>query len=420
MVDVVEPPVGLQVANKNVAIPLKSCSVKAALNGYVVGLNSILKYVNDDTSPLEVLFRFPIDQSYAVVGLEVVIDGRMIKAEIKEKEEARQEYNDAIASGFTAALAEEKAGDIFSISLGNLPPKAEAELNLKLVGELPLDSEGGIRFSLPTVLKPRYTPSGSTDPLIQVGGALQGQAPAVYNFDMVVKKEGVVSVTSPTHTLSEKSDSDNITVTLGGEDAKPLEKDLVILVHQSDPHFPKAVCELGDQTKSQSSYMGAPAVMLSFFPEFKTKRAACECIFLVDRSGSMRGSYIKSASETLILFLKSIPPGCSFNIIGFGSSYTSLFPSSIPYNQENLDQAISHAKSLQANLGGTELLSPLQHIFKQPLLPGLPRQVFVLTDGSVSNTYACINEVKRNVAHSRYSILFLSSLLDTYSLFFLS
>jgi len=87
-----------------------------------------------------------------------------------EKEEARQAYDDALASGFTTALGEEKSGDIFSISLGNLPPKSEAELHLKLVGELPIDAEGGVRFALPSVLKPRYTPMGSTDPLAKVRG----------------------------------------------------------------------------------------------------------------------------------------------------------------------------------------------------------------------------------------------------------
>ena len=105
--------------------------------------------------------------------------------------------------------------------------------------------------------------------------------------------------------------------------------------------------------------MGAPAVMLNFFPEFEVKRAACEFVFLVDRSGSMRGFYIRSASETLILFFKSIPRGCSFNIIGFGSSHTSLFPESVSYNQENLEYAIRHAESLQVDIGGTGLLSPL-------------------------------------------------------------
>ena len=74
-------------------------------------------------------------QSFAVVGI-AVIEGRKIKFAIKKKEEATQDYKKAIASGHTAAMAEEKSGDIFSISLGNLPVHAEAEIHLKLVGEL--------------------------------------------------------------------------------------------------------------------------------------------------------------------------------------------------------------------------------------------------------------------------------------------
>ena len=404
-----EPLIGLQVCGKikNRSLPLKSCTVKASVNGYVVGLDSTLKYFNNDSSPLEVLFRFPVDQSYAVVGLEAVIAGKRIKAQIKEKEEAKQVYDDAMASGFTAALAEDKSGDIFSISLGNLPPKGEAELHLKLVGELPIDTDGAVQFSLPAVLKPRYTPSGSRDPLEVVDSAECGQVASVYNFEMVVKREGVSSVMSPTHDISSEVKGDSFRVALAGGNAKPLDKDLVIHILHSNPHLPKAVCELGDSNLSQRSYMGAPAVMLSFFPEFQSKRAACEFVFLVDRSGSMRGSYIKSASETLVLFLKSIPPGCRFNIIGFGSRFTSLFPTSVVYNQENLDVAIRHAESMNADLGGTELLGPLEHIFHQPFISGLPRQVFVLTDGSVSNTHACIAEVKKNILHSRYVMLFL-------------
>ena len=393
--------IGLQVVGKNENVPLKSCSTRAALNGYVVGLNSTLKYVNEDTSPLEVSFRFPVDQSYAVVGLEAVIAGKRITALLKEKEKAKQEYDDAIASGFTAAFAEEKSADIFSLSLGNLPPKSEAEIHLKLVGELPVDDEGAVRFTLPAVLKPRYVPRGSADPLAKLPSAAQGRAPAVYDFEMAVKKEGVASVTSPTHAIAETRGEDGIRVSLAEGDARPLEKDLVILVARSGAHVPSAVCELGNPTLSQRSYMGAPAVMLSFFPEFASERAACEFVFLVDRSGSMRGSYIRSASETLVLFLKSLPPGCSFNIIGFGSSFTSLFPKSVAYDQGHLDVAIGHAVKLEADLGGTELMGPLRHIFSQPVIPGLPRQVFVLTDGSVGNTGACIDLVRKNVSNSR-------------------
>ena len=396
---------GLLIAGKNTKVPLREVTVKAQLRGYLVGLNSTLKYSNDSSDPVEVVFRFPVEESYAVVGLEARIGGKRIKAEIREKEEAKQMYDDAMASGLTAALAEEKSGDIFSISLGNLPPKSEAELELKLAGELGVDAEGAVRFSLPAVLKPRYTPSGSTDPLKPLGAGPEsniahGSVPAIFKFEMEAVDETLISyISSPTHTITTQAKSGGIHVTLGN--AVPLDKDLVVLVHLNEPHSPKAIPELGDRKQSQKKFMGSPAVMLNFFPKFETKKAACEFVFIVDRSGSMMGAFIHSASETLVLFLKSIPPGCSFNIIGFGSSYTSLFPSSVPYNQENLDVAIKHAESLQADLGGTELLSPLKHVFGQPLLPGLPRQVFVLTDGSVSNTNACIQEVRNNVKHSR-------------------
>ena len=38
-----------------------------------------------------------------------------LTAEVKEKEEARATYDDAVASGHTAALGEEKSGDVFNV-----------------------------------------------------------------------------------------------------------------------------------------------------------------------------------------------------------------------------------------------------------------------------------------------------------------
>ena len=48
-------------------------------------------------------------------------------------------------------------------------------------------------------------------------------------------------------------------------------------------------------------------------------------IFLVDRSGSMqRATRLNMAIEALMLFIKSLPEGCTFNIISFGSNYQDL------------------------------------------------------------------------------------------------
>ena len=108
---------GLVVKGTDVPLPLKSVSVGAHVKGYVLGLKSTLTYSNDSPDPVEVLFRFPIEKSHAVVALRAIIDGRTIKAEIREKEEARALYDDAIASGQSAALAEEREAVTFSASL---------------------------------------------------------------------------------------------------------------------------------------------------------------------------------------------------------------------------------------------------------------------------------------------------------------
>jgi len=40
----------------------------------------------------------------------------------------------------------------------------------------------------------------------------------------------------------------------------------------------------------------------------------------------MGGDRIEAAQAALLVFLKSLPPGCYFNIVGFGSSFALLFP----------------------------------------------------------------------------------------------
>ena len=53
---------------------------------------------------------------------------------------------------------DDKAGDIFQCTLGNLPPKTDAKISFSYVIELPQEPDGKIRFTLPTVLNPRYSP----------------------------------------------------------------------------------------------------------------------------------------------------------------------------------------------------------------------------------------------------------------------
>ena len=47
-------------------------------------------------------------------------------------------------------------------------------------------------------------------------------------------------------------------------------------------------------------------------------------IFAVDRSGSMSGTKMEVTNEAMKLFIKSLPAGSKFQIVGFGSSFQWL------------------------------------------------------------------------------------------------
>lgn len=91
---------------------------------------------------------------------------------------------------------------------------------------------------------------------------------------------------------------------------------------------------------------------------------AYEYIFIIDRSGSMNGSPITLAVQALKLFLHSLSLGSRFNVYSFGSRYSKLFDSSVEYNEANLEQAIKSIQNFRADMGGTEILSPIKDILQ--------------------------------------------------------
>ena len=126
-----------------------------------------------------------------------------------------------------------------------------------------------------------------------------------------------------------------------------------------------------------------------------------EFVFVIDCSGSMSGTNIQMAADTLITCVKSLPQGSFFNVIAFGSKFRHLFHTSTEYSKNSVDRALQFANQLQASLGGTELLDPLRWIFKKPRCDDLPRQVFIVTDGGVTNTQYVLHTVRKNRHQAR-------------------
>ena len=91
----------------------------------------------------------------------------------------------------------------------------------------------------------------------------------------------------------------------------------------------------------------------------------------------------------------------TFNIIGFGSTVHALFPQSRLYDDASLRDASAHVATLEADLGGTEILPALHMALEQPRAASLARQIVVLTDGEVSNTDAVLALAAQHAASAR-------------------
>ena len=99
--------------------------------------------------------------------------------------------------------------------------------------------------------------------------------------------------------------------------------------------------------------------------EMKEEESRKEYIFLIDRSYSMHYR-IKLARLALILFIQSLPEGSQFNVCSYGSSHQFMFEErSVEYNDENMRTAIEQIKTFEADLGGTEIFTPLSAIFSK-------------------------------------------------------
>ncbi|XP_045407386.1 von Willebrand factor A domain-containing protein 5A isoform X2 [Lemur catta] len=396
-------------------VPLKSISVSLSINEFVAGVSATLNYENEQEVPLEAAFIFPMDEDSAVYSFEALVDGKTIVAELQDKIKAHTIYENAISQGHQAFLLEEDVSskDVFSCNVGNLQPGVKVALTLRYVQELSLEADGALRFVLPTVLNPRYQlPGCSQDSCLNRKTPIVPLEDLPYTLSMVAtitSQHGIEKVQSncplsPTEYLGDDKTSAQVSLA----DGHKYDRDVELLIYYSEVHTPSVAVEMGMPEMKPGCLLADPFAMVSFYPnipEAQPPNTCGEFIFLMDRSGSMESFLstqsksqprIEAAKETLILLLKSLPVGCYFNIYGFGSTYEAFFPESVEYTQQTMEEALGRVKHIRADLGGTEILAPLQNIYRAPSIPGHPLQLFIFTDGEVSDTFTVIKEVEIN------------------------
>jgi Ca-activated chloride channel family protein len=102
-------------------------------------------------------YVFPLPENAAVDHLLMRVGERTIEGQVREREQAKAEYQQARAEGRKASLVEQERPNIFTTSVANLGPGEELVVDIEFQQTLSFDEEE-VRLRFPLVVGPRYVP----------------------------------------------------------------------------------------------------------------------------------------------------------------------------------------------------------------------------------------------------------------------
>ena len=368
-------------------------------------------YKNNNNKPVELSIIYPLKKEINFRKFIININGQKSISKIFTKEKAEEKYTDAMAGGKVGILSKylEEEPNSYSINVGNIAPGCLVELTSEFIQYITSD-DMSFCFSVMTSY-PSFSDSLSREYNKNIYGKIVLKTHSKitrfvnknFSLDQNFKREFNKEYTQCNidfKILSESKDYNSV---------------LSILYRTENMNEPLLISQY-DPKKEETSYIfskiydsvqipNPPEPDTNFETNYYLKYQQQEktntpslFIFLIDQSGSMAGSSMRIVSEAILFFLQSLTKGSYFQLIGFGSSFNKINSKPVEYNKENVQSTVAIVKELKANLGGTDISSPLKEIFgsKDYDEINLARNLFILTDGEVNNREECLGLIASN------------------------
>src|SRR5258708_28641958 len=136
-------------------LPLKDTRVEIAVSGVIADVKVVQTYRNEGSRPINASYMFPASTRAAVYAMRMRIGDQVIVARIKEREAAKQEFDQAKQAGKSASLLEQNRPNLFSMSLANIMPLDQIEIELRYT-ELLFPTDAAYKLVYPTFFWPPY------------------------------------------------------------------------------------------------------------------------------------------------------------------------------------------------------------------------------------------------------------------------
>ena len=406
----------LQVVSSGTAapriLPLKHTEVKAEISGFVAEVRVTQVFSNPIDSPIEAVYVFPLPENSAVNEMTLTVADRVIKGQIKKREEARQVYERAKAQGKTAALLDQERPNIFTQSVANIPPGHEIRVTIKYIQDLAYD-DGEYKFVFPMTIGPRYIPgqktgkvgTGWSDDTDQVGDASRITPPVVKpgqrsgrDISVEVRLDAGVAVKnlrSSSHEITVvNSGPAKAKISLSAEDRIP-NKDFILTY---EPEVKLAAAAVLSHKQGKEGYLTLMVQPSADYPlALVTPK---ELVIAIDVSGSMGGFPVETAKAIALRCLEGMNPGDTFQIMSFASGNQLHFERPLTNTLLNVARGRAVINALNGG-GGTEMLDALRTALEFPKDPERLRIVLFMTDGFIGNDPQILAFTKEHLNNSR-------------------
>jgi Ca-activated chloride channel homolog len=378
-------------------LPLKDTRVQIDVSGVIADVQVMQTYRNEGARPINARYVFPASTRAAVYSMRMRIGDQVIVAKIKEREQAKQEFDKAKQEGKSASLLEQQRPNVFSMSLANIMPGDEIEIELRYT-ELLAPTDGIYEVVFPTVVGPRYSPqpdpsASAADSAIKVPYLHQGEKPtsSLRISARIAAGVPIRDLSCTSHRVIQRWQSPAIAqLVLDDADQAQGDRDFILRYRLSGDQIAAGLLLYQGQDENFFLYMAQP-------PERITNAdiPAREYIFVVDISGSMDGFPLNTAKRLLQDLIGKLRPSDMFNVVLFAGDSSVLSTHSLRADQSNVANAIRLIEG-QRGGGGTELLAAVKQAMNLPREPNISRSIVLVTDGYISGEKGVFDYIRDN------------------------
>ncbi|HSS21294.1 MAG TPA: VIT domain-containing protein [Pyrinomonadaceae bacterium] len=397
-------------------LPLKDTRVDIAVSGVIADVKVVQTYRNEGSRPINATYVFPASTRAAVYSMRMQIGDQIIVAKIKERETAKQEFETAKKEGKSASLLEQDRPNVFTMSLANVMPQDQIQIELKYT-ELLVPTDGVYEVVYPTVVGPRYASQqeGAAAPkengFIQTPYQHQDSKPTseLHISTRISAGVPIQDLNCPSHQIVPQWLTPAVAqMTLDDNDPFQGNRDFVLRYRLAGNQITSGLLLYQGADENFFLYMAQPPQRVE-----TDDIPPREYIFVVDVSGSMEGFPLNTSKQLLRDLIGKLRPTDLFNVVLFAGDSSVLSEKSLPANQENITLAIKLLEQ-QRGSGGTELLAAVKQAMNIPRAETVSRSVVLVTDGYISGEDGVFEYIRQNLNHCNVFAFGIGSSVNRY------